>query len=821
MVTHSGIILLVSYSSMLSKAINVHETNKAGLSFTAHDACVQGSSLVSSPANLSLKRESLSLTAQKSPNWASRSRDLQSRKKELRISDSSDDELDLPRRMRVAAQRSSPSQKSVPAKKTMSPMAGQPPKRDSGAGSPELVDEFCRAQSIDGFWEQPVVVHEKRGLRPVTPELLYRGDAQEWHASMALALVDDTIRAEDLTREQYATPWEVPTVIYSKRCLRPLTPESSQAGIPSEAAEPAPSDKENPWNAPVVIHAKRCIRPVTPKCSPYLADASEKSITDLTSSDHPYSISPWEAPVVIHAKRCIQPVTPEAGFPQDTPALGPAAYPGQPYESAWESVLVIHAKRCIRPVTPEEMPVHCGGEDETKYTSEVMLPESLSQLCENPWNLPLVISSKRCIRLPEKTLVQSERADKDQQVSDVISLHSNHSQRGPASASPEQAQGPGANAFAKGISLLSLDRGTPEAHYKTFSDSLEQVRDLMESCAEMSLTQMDVTGASTQAVRGSPSPERKRSIPAHRGQARVAREVSMLLENSDGDDEATPNSFDACGVMPRVHRVMNCADSDDDDKGRGKVVSSRKASAASRASRSAAASAAVTVHQCDEDATASKRDTSSTPVVEKRMARVMKPLRAAVWSDDDEDPVASPAAASLKKVLSPDEEREKAMDAFRSARKIATMERRAMQLANGSDSDDDVRQSPATMKPQRFGIEREIHLRTTGKPRPSLAPSVVSSSLDLAEQEYVFVEEEVEKAASTLCVNMYIVYVYCICIHVYIYIHICICTYICICVYICNICICLSIHIYTYKYIYVYIYKYIYMYRYINICIYI
>ena len=746
---------------MLSKAINVHETNKAGLSSTTHDVCVQGSLLVH--ANLSLRRESLSLTAQKSPNWASRSRDLQSRKKELRISDSSDDELDLPRRMRAAAQRSSPSQKSVAAKKTISPMAGQKKKWQlGGVMSPESVDEFCRAQSIDGFWEQPVVVHEKRGLRPVTPELLYRGDAQEWHASMALALVDgdDTIRAEDLTRELYATPWEVPTVIYSKRCLRPVTPESSEAGIPSEAAEPAPSDKENPWDAPVVIHAKRSIRPVTPELSPYLADASEKSITDLTSSEYPYSISPWEAPVVIHAKRCIQPVTPEAGSPQDTPALGPAAYPGQPYESAWESPLVIHAKRCIRPVTPEEIPVHCGGEDETQYTSEVMLPESLSQLCENPWNLPLVISSKRCIRPPEKTLVQSERADKDQQVSDVILLHSNHSQRGPTSASPEQAQGPGANAFAKGISLLSLDRGTPEAHYKTFSDSLEQVRDRMESGAEMSLTQMDVTGASTQAVRGSPSPERKRSIPAHRGQARVAREVSMLLENSDGDDEATPTSFDACGVMPRVHRVMNCADSDDDDKGRGKVVSSRKALAVSRASRSAAASAAVTVHQCDEDATASKRDTSSTPVVKKRMARVMKPSRAAVWSDDDEDPVASPAAASLKKVLSPDEEREKAMDAFRSARKIATMERRAMQLANGSDSDDDVRQSPAAMKPQRFGIEREIHLRTTGKPRRSLAPSVISSSLDLADQECVFVEEEAEKAAGTLCINMYIVCVY-------------------------------------------------------------
>jgi len=506
-----------------------------------------------------LRRESLSLTAKKSTNWAARSRDLQSRKKELRLSDSSDDDLEVPRAMR---------HQTPPALRTMPHSEGRPVQVETDMG-----------------------------------------ELAAWNAIMSLREDGDEIRPEDLCRR----------------------PEESIADM-------------NPWEAPSVIHNKRCLRPVTPEHSAGTPDEAEPASID--DDDGPEQ-SPWEEPVVIHAKRCVRPITPEIGL-ANTAVNGDEfgrVRSAEPMDSPWSAPVVIHAKRCVRPVTPE-----LGPADVLANEHEVMEPlGDAGELQGVQW---LVATGQE-------------------------------------------------NPVSSGI-------------------------------AEKLLSVVETGNAQTPSLGGN------RNIPSHRGRPRVAREVRMLLENTDSDEEPVPISLSVRGVNPVVERVMKGEDSDDDLIGRR----GRTGRAAS-AHRTPVVGTAVPDQEIAYSQVSNKGAINNLHVVELRMSKLL--LRSTVGSDDEDLPPSSPKQVSP--AASKSEERERAMQAFRSARKIAVMEQKAMQLANCSDSDDDTHHLPKDVgQLQRHAIEREVDGRMSGKRKQkSPAASVTGSVLDEAEQEWVLVLEE-EKA---------------------------------------------------------------------------
>ena len=652
---------------------------------------VQGSPSTNSPPRL-LKRESLSLTSKRSPNWANRSRDLQARKKDLRISDSSDDGEEFPSRKPY-----------TPIITKRSPVQANP------GNSKQLTGPQTSSKSS----------FQTSSQRSLPPVWMDQDEVSAWHAAMELHAQNDDILPSDLIRQQ-SDPWEEPTVIHTKRCLRPVTPEGAYVASGEISRSSSVEPFENPWEAPVVIHARRCIRPVTPEMSPEFGPANPPGEGGLALNDFMRlasvesvepDASPWSAPIVMHAKRCLKPVTPE---------LGPAAPPNgagldlmpmvngpESIESPWEAPVVIHAKRTIRPVTPE-------GSD---VGSEESWPEpdgSSKNSSEGGGGL-----QREVIRVTTEP------------ISGTSELHG-------------KLETAVADAVAKSMSWLAITgAGAPEAKpeikHKSYHDTQKQVWNLVDN--DSSPKKIDVAITVATGGRGSPSPNSKkqRNIPSHRGKARVAREVSLLLDNSDGEDERKPQSLEARSITPRVERVLKGGDDSDDDKMRMRRKVLANSSRASRASLSATAGGESV--QSLEDIGMVKSDNFKTGRVEKRVSRVMNPLRAAVWSDDDED---SPAHkfVSPEKIINPNDEREEAMQAFRSARKIAVMERKAMHIAQGSDSDDDVPSMPAAAKPVRHVIEREVDQRLSRKARPSPAPSVSLSALDAAEQEWILVQEE-------------------------------------------------------------------------------
>lgn len=662
--------------------------------------CLQGSPSTYSPAR-QLQRESLSLTSKRSSNWANRSRDVQSRKKDLRISDSSDDDEDFPGRKPY-----------TPTITKRSPVPAA-----SGSSTKLGASQTNSHRSV-------VTVSQSSFQHLLPPAWMDQDELAAWHAAMALRSQDDQILPADLNRK-LTDPWEKPTVIHTKRCLRPVTPEgeyskSRESSRPSSSAEPF----DNPWEAPVVIHARRCVRPVTPEMSPELGPANPPGESGRAHSDFVRlasvesvepDASPWSAPRVMHAKRCLKPVTAE---------FGPAALPSgagvelmpmmdglENDDSPWEAPVVIHAKRTIRPVTPEGSDV---ASEETSWPDET--GSSQESFFEGGGGL-----EKDVARVFSKPLRGTDE------------LHG-------------QLQTAVADAVAKSISWLALTAGAPEEKreikQKTYHDTQKQVWNLVDN--DSSPKKIDI--ASTVATGGqgslSPNSKRQRNIPAHRGKARVAREVSLLLDQSDGEEEPTPQSLEVRSITPRVDRVFQGGDDSDDDNLRMRRKVLANSNRVSRASLSATAGGESV--QSLEDKDIAKSNNFKTGRVEKRVSKVMNPLRDAVWSDDDDD---FPARKSVspEKSINQDDEREEVMQAFRSARKIAVMERKAMHIAQGSDSDEDMPRMPAAAKPLRHVIEREVDQRLSRKARSSPAPSVSLSTLDAAEQEWILVQEEESK----------------------------------------------------------------------------
>ena len=167
----------------------------------------------------------------------------------------------------------------------------------------------------------------------------------------------------------------------------------------------------------------------------------------------------------------------------------------------------------------------------------------------------------------------------------------------------------------------------------------------------------------------------------------------MMLESADDDVKPwTSQMLDARGIKPRLNRAMRESDSDDDlyDP---ESISSRKASEASRSSRAAAAAARAQLESTNEDSSTSSRcHDLSESAVHARLAHTLKPQRAAEWSDDEDAAVEAShshrgkskahfeseltlttQASTLAKrrmSLSPDEEeRERSMELYRSARR--------------------------------------------------------------------------------------------------------------------------------------------------------
>jgi hypothetical protein len=586
-----------------------------------------------------LRRESLSLTAKKSTNWAARSRDLQSRKKELRLSDSSDDDLEVPRAMR---------HQTPPALRTMPHSEGRPVQVETDMG-----------------------------------------ELAAWNAIMSLREDGDEIRPEDLCRRPEESiadmnPWEAPSVIHNKRCLRPVTPEHS-AGTPDEA-EPASIDdddgpEQSPWEEPVVIHAKRCVRPITPEIGLANTAVNGDEFGRVRSAE-PMD-SPWSAPVVIHAKRCVRPVTPELGPSNDMSEIELLRLTSL---EPWEEPVVIHAKRCVRPITPE-IDLAVNGDEFGRVPS--------AEPMDSPWSAPVVIHAKRCVRPVTPELGPADVLANEHEVMEPL----------------------GDAGELQGVQWLV---------------ATGQENPVSSGIAEKLLSVVETGNAQTPSLGGN------RNIPSHRGRPRVAREVRMLLENTDSDEEPVPISLSVRGVNPVVERVMKGEDSDDDLIGRR----GRTGRAAS-AHRTPVVGTAVPAQEITYSQVSNKGAINNLHVVELRMSKLL--LRSTVGSDDEDLPPSSPKQVSP--AASKSEERERAMQAFRSARKIAVMEQKAMQLANCSDSDDDTHHLPKDVgQLQRHAIEREVDGRMSGKRKQkSPAASVTGSVLDEAEQEWVLVLEE-EKA---------------------------------------------------------------------------
>ena len=585
-----------------------------------------------------LRVESLSLTPKQSPNWARRARGSHPRKKDLRLSDSSDDDIfpGTQRRGKAADETANAGTQDA----TASSLQGH----GAGAGAHDKVagDVLNKIVDADGKKQEQ---SPEIGLKKAA-EGTNEHEALIAAASASLA-VDPPGKVDDFRRVASVEP------------------------------------VESPWEAPIVIHTKRCLRPVTPESSPKLMAADPPAEVDdfgRVASVEPVE-SPWGAPIVIHTKRCLRPVTPESS-PQNGPAVPSedcdfgrvASF--ETAESPWEAPIVIHDKRCVRPLTPE--PCNMSSDDEG------LAPEIFALMGEKQ------------------------------------------------SVTPEPSGDTG-------------DFESGEKSKSRYADTQQEIISAGKDLDNSSNASENSTADATNLIGRS---KKHRSIPAYR--TRVTREVLQLLEDPDVEDKPIPRSLDARGINPRVERAMNTSDSDDELYNRDSVLN-RRAKAASRAGRAAASASASTKKiECGfDDVTASL--VRSEP---KSVANAIQSHRSAVWSDDDDEDVVvkTLSASEVKQSISTDqekarqdEEKERAMEAFRTTRRLFVMERKAMHIAQGSDSDDDEPSRSRSKLLQPHVMQREIDKRLRGKgtwSRSNILPSVPPGTLEASEQECVVLEDE-------------------------------------------------------------------------------
>jgi hypothetical protein len=576
------------------------------------------------------QRESLSLTPKRSQNWANHARTLQSRKEDLRASESSDED-DWPQRARGRGTLSSP-RKAAPGVRNKSP-----------------------------------------ARRPQ----------------------DSTI-------------------------------------IPVEGARHSPSERFDPWKSPTIVHSKQQLAPLTPEASPQI------SAVDSPPADDKINCDPFQARIVTHRKRSIRPVTPEFAAADhtgstDTITSGCTRVPSiEPIESPWEAPTVVHAKRCLRPVTPEIEPSE--GPDDSDIALGSVTPEPPG----DPGDCTTAESHAGILRFTADAVTQGLRVE-DCAVTQGCRV---------SDGAVTEVLGRTVDAVSQKVHWLSINDSQD-----TRTQGLMQAKDDTSHDAGSKWVDASITSPVTEQGLPRMASPTKRSLPQLQGKARVAREISLLIKGSDDEEEESRyRNLDARALTPRVNRVMQGDDSDEEMRARRirtADVRRKKPNAPQPSSDSPTANWLVpAVAKTGGDASPSKGDEANN-VVERRMANVLKPLKSTMWSDDDQDD-ARPLTGPMRAVSTQDDAREEALEALRSARRLVRLERKAMHLAQGSDSDEEMAPQVALQAatPKRHAIEREIDLRMSGtkfRPSPaasSYASAVSSSVLEAAEREWILVETE-------------------------------------------------------------------------------
>jgi len=502
--------------------------------------------------------------------------------------------------------------------------------------------------------------------------------------------------------------------------------------LPVEGARHSPSERFDPWESPTIVHSKQQLAPLTPEASPQL------SAVDGPPADDKINCDPFQARIVTHRKRSILPVTPEFDAADKTGSTntitsGCTRVPSiEPIESPWEVPTVVHAKRCLRPVTPEIEPSE--GPDDLDIALESVTPEPPG----DPGDCTPGESHAGILRFTADAVTQGLR------VADCA-----------VTEGCRVADGAVTEALRKTVDAVSQ-----KVHWLSINDSLDtltqglmQAKDDTGHDAGSQWVDASITSPVTEQGMPRMASPTKRSLPQLQGKARVAREISLLIKGSDDEEEESRyRNLDARALTPRVNRVMQGDDSDEEMRARRirtAALRRQKPNAPQLSSDNPTANWLVPeVAKTGGDASPSKGDEANN-VVERRMANVLKPLKSTMWSDDDQDD-ARALTGPMRAVSTQDEAREEALEALRSARRLVRLERKAMHLAQGSDSDEEMAPQVALQAatPKRHAIEREIDLRMSGtkiRPSPaasSYASSVPSSVLEAAEREWVLVDTE-------------------------------------------------------------------------------
>ena len=483
-----------------------------------------------------------------------------------------------------------------------------------------------------------VVIHAKRNLPAVTGRNLLRTvTAQPGPITFEVSCGESSDASTESDRFQLKqamqfkeSPWDAPVVLHQKQCLTPFTPESSPTSGPADVSPPRlpVNGEDSPFDVPIVVHAKRMLRAspdvetrnntsASAAWSPGF-DGPLKEMRPAPSSDPEGDA--FAAPMVIHSKRYLMTIASEGscwGSSDDsTESLRFEHKQTIGFEeSPWHAPIVMHQKRILTPISPESSP-------DFGPAGAPLLPEA------SPWEVPVLIHAKRSL-----TTATLELSPSDLHASSVV--------------------------IPRGLAAGASSSRFPTA----------------------------VAGVLAEAT--PPSRQRNtRILPTYR--TKVAREVAMMLESADDDVKSwTSQMLDARGML---NRAMRESDSDDDlyDP---ESISSRKASEASRSSRAAAAAARAQLESTNEDSSTSSRcHDLSESAVHARLAHTLKPQRAAEWSDDEDAAVEASyshrgksqahfeseltlttQASTLAKrrmSLSPDEEeRERSMELYRSARR--------------------------------------------------------------------------------------------------------------------------------------------------------
>ena len=587
------------------------------------------------------QRESLSLTAKRSQNWANHARTLQSRKEDLRASESSDEDTW--------------------------------PQRARGRGT-------------------------LRSSRKAAPGVRNKSPAR---------------RPQDSTI------------------------------LPVEGARHSPSERFDPWKSPTIVHSKQQLAPLTPEASPQL------SAVDGPPADYKVDCDPFQARIVIHGKRSIRPVTPEFAAAdhtgsRDTVTSDFTRAPSiEPIESPWEVPTVVHVKRCLRPVMPEVCPSE-GPDDH-----DIALYHTLEYCARRP-----TISWEEPPGDPGDCTPGESHAGILRFTADAVTQG-----LGVADCAVTQ----GCRVAVTEVLRSTVDEVTKKELWLPINDSqdtrtqgLMQAKDDTGHDAGSKGVDASITSPVTEQGLPMMASPTKRSLPQLQGKARVAREISLLIKGSDDEEEESRyRNLDVRALTPRVNRVMQGDDSDEEMRARRirtAALRRQKPNAPQPSSDSPPVNWLVqTVANTGGDASPSKGDEANN-VVERRIANVLKPLKSTMWSDDDQGEARAPTGP-MRAVSTQNEAREEALEALRSARRLVRLERKAMHLAQGSDSDEDTAPQVALQAatPKRHAIEREIDLRMSGtkfRPSPaassSCASSVTSSVLETAEREWVLVETEVK-----------------------------------------------------------------------------